>query len=343
MKKEFGKLSDGRQTYLYILKNGGLEAYISDFGATLQRLYAPDAAGKLEDVVLGFDTPEEYITKSTFFGAIIGRNSNRVKDGQFRLNGQAHQMGQNDGCNNLHSGPDFYKNRIWKVESASESSICLSLRSPDGDQGFPGNAEIKVTYTLEDQGALSISYDAICDQDTVFNMTNHTYFNLAGHDKPEKAMDMVLSMPARFFTPADSASIPTGEYRAVDGSPMDFRVPKPIGQDIGCDYDALNFQKGYDHNFEVPDGLCAILTDPVSGRSMTIMTDCPGVQFYSGNYLAGETGKDGVKYSYRSGICLETQYFPNAINQPEWKQPVTKAGTPYHSETRYIFTAASQG
>lgn len=339
MKKEFGTLSDGQQTYLYILKNGGLEAHISDFGATLQRLYVPDAAGTTADIVLGFDTPEEYIQKSTFFGAIIGRNSNRVQNGQFCLNGKSYQMGQNDGCNNLHSGPDFYKNRLWHVEHASETSICLSLNSPDGDQGFPGNAKISVTYTLDACGTLSICYDAVCDQDTVFNMTNHSFFNLAGHDRPELAMNMVLSMPARFFTPANSASIPTGECRLVDGSPMDFRTPKSIGRDIDADYDALHLQKGYDHNFEVPDGLCAVLADPVSGRCMTIMTDCPGVQFYSGNYLAGEAGKDGVRYCHRSGICLETQYFPDAVNQPDWIQPVTKAGQPYHSETRYIFSA----
>lgn len=338
MKREFGKLADGCQAYVYILKNGNLEAHVSDFGATLVRLYVPDAQGNFADIVLGFDTPEEYIKKSTFFGAIIGRNSNRVKNGQFCLNGNTYQMGVNDGCNNLHSGPDFFKNRMWTVEQVNDTSICLSLNSPDGDQGFPGNAVIKVTYTLEST-ALRISYDAVCDQDTVFNMTNHSYFNLAGHDKAEKAMEMLLSMPARFFTPADRASIPTGECRSVEGTPFDFRTPKPIGRDIAQDYDALNLQKGYDHNFEVPEGLCAVLTDPVSGRCMTIMTDCPGVQFYSGNYLAGETGKDGAVYGKRSGICLETQYFPNALNQPEWCQPITKAGTPYHSETRYIFSA----
>lgn len=342
MKREFGKLSDGRMSYLYILKKGILEAHITDFGATLQRLYVPDADGTPADIVLGFDTPEEYVKKCTFFGAVIGRNSNRVQNGQFCLNGNIYQMGINDGRNNLHSGPDFFKNRLWNVEEATETSICLSLNSPDGDQGFPGNAEIKVTYTLEDNGTLSICYDAICDQDTVFNMTNHSYFNLAGHDKPEKAMDMLLSMPARFFTPADQASIPTGECRSVEGTPMDFRTPKPIGRDISADYDALNLQKGYDHNFEVPSGLCAVLTDPSSCRSMTVMTDCPGVQFYSGNFLVGEAGKDGVRYNFRSGICLETQYFPNAMNQPAWEQPITKSGSPYHSETRYIFATCKK-
>ncbi len=338
MKREFSKLADGRVAYMYTLVGGGLEAHITDFGATLHRLYVPDADGNVADVVLGFDSPAEYKKSGTFFGTIVGRNSNRVKAGKFSLNGNSYQLGTNDGRNNLHSGPDFYKDRLWNVEQVSENSICLSLDSPDGDQGFPGNAKIRVTYTLEEGGVLHISYDAVCDQDTVFNMTNHSYFNLAGHDKPEKAMDMLLSMPARFFTAADQESIPTGECRPVDGTPMDFRTAKPIGRDINENYDALVYQNGYDHNFEVYTDPCAVLSDPVSGRCMTVVTDCPGVQFYSGNFLVGETGKDGVKYCFRGGICLETQYFPNALNCADWKQPIVKAGEAYHSETKYIFS-----
>lgn len=339
MKKEFHQLPDGSMSYLYILRGGGLEAHITDFGATLHRLYAPDRNGVMEDVVLGFETPEEYINSTTFFGTIIGRNSNRVKKGQFFLNGNAYQMGRNDGNNNLHSGPDFFKDRLWTVESVCENSICLSLHSPDGDQGFPGNADIRVTYALEDGGTLRIYYDAVCDQDTVFNMTNHSYFNLAGHNKPEKAMDMQLMLPSTHFTPADQESIPTGQLRSVAETPMDFRMPKPIGADINADYDAILYQKGYDHNFVVCANPCAVLSDPESGRSMTVITDCPGLQFYSGNFLVGETGKDGVHYCFRGGICLETQYYPNALNQPDWPQPVTKAGECYHSETKYIFSA----
>ena len=338
MKKEFSKLPDGSTAYLYTLRGGGLEAHISDFGATLHRLYVPDAKGNLADVVLGFDSPAEYMKSGTFFGTVVGRNSNRTKSGKFQLCGKTCQMGTNDGPNNLHSGPDFFKNRLWSVEQVSENAICLSLFSPDGDQGFPGNAQIRVTYALEDSGTLHISYDAICDRDTVFNMTNHSYFNLAGHDHPEKAMDMLLSMPAKFFTPADAESIPTGECRAVDGTPMDFRLPKPIGRDINDDYDALLFQKGYDHNFDASFNPCAVLTDTASGRCMSVITDCPGMQFYSGNFLMGEIGKDGVAYCYRGGICLETQYFPNALNYPHWEQPITKAGHPYHSETKYVFS-----
>lgn len=339
MRKEFGALPDGRMVYVYTIRKGGLEAHILDLGATLQRLYVPDAEGRLADVVLGFDRPEDYINSATFFGAIIGRNSNRLQLGTFTLNDNNYTMGTNDGKNNLHSGPDFFKDRIWNVEWVSDNSICLSLNSPDGDQGFPGNARICVTYTLEDNGVLVVSYDAVCDQDTVFNLTNHSYFNLAGHDHPQKAMDMLLTMPARIFTPDDAESIPTGECRPVDGTPMDFRVQKPIGRDIHADYDALILQNGYDHNYEVYTNPCAALMDKDSGRCMTVNTDCPGIQFYSGNFLKGEVGKDGVKYSFRGGICLETQYYPNALNHIEWKKPITKAGTPYHSETKFIFSA----
>lgn len=342
MKKEFAKLSDGRTAYMYILQGGGLEAHITDFGATLHRLFAPDAEGKMADVVLGFKTPAEYAASGTFFGTVVGRNSNRTKEGKFSLNGKTYQMGVNNGPNNLHSGPDYFKNRLWNVEQVSENAITLSLFSPDGDQGFPGNATIRATYALEEGGVLHISYDATCDQDTVFNLTNHSYFNLAGHEKPEKAMDMLLQMPARFFTVADAESIPTGENRPVDGSPMDFRTPKSIGRDIGSDYEPLRLQGGYDHNFDAGINPCAILTDSASGRTMTVVTDCPGVQFYSGNFLKGEIGKDGVSYCYRGGICLETQYFPNSLNEPNWPQPITKAGEPYHSETKYIFSVSKE-
>lgn len=340
MKKEFAKLTDGRTAYLYTIRGGGLEAHISDFGATLHRLYVPDAQGQMADVVLGFAAPEGYAASGTFFGTVVGRNSNRTKEGKFTLNGKTYQMGTNDGKNNLHSGPDYFKNRLWAVEQVSDSAITFSLESPDGDQGFPGNATIKATYALEEGGVLHLSYDAVCDQDTVFNMTNHSYFNLAGHDKPEKAMEMLLQMPARFFTVADAESIPTGENRPVDGSPMDFHTAKPIGRDINADYDALILQGGYDHNFDAAINPCAVLTDVESGRCMTVVTDCPGMQFYSGNFLQGEIGKDGVSYRYRSGICLETQYFPNSLNEPSWPQPITKAGEVYHSETKYIFSVA---
>lgn len=330
------KIPFGSEATMYTLTDGTVSAHITDFGATVQRLYVPDANGNLADVVLGFDKPEDYKKSGTFFGTVVGRGANRTKNGQFALNGKQYQLGINDGKNNLHSGPDFYKNRLWTVEEVTENKIRFMLESPDGDQGFPGNAVIRVTYTVEN-AALKITYDAVCDQDTVFNLTNHSYFNLAGHDKPEKAMDQVLMMPARHFTAADKESIPTGELRDVTGSPMDFRTPKAIGRDIGQDYDALKLQGGYDHNFEVWCDPCAVLSDPASGRTMTVTTDRCGVQFYSGNFLKGEIGKDGVSYCYRGGICLETQCYPDSVNHPEWEQPFVKAGEKFHSETVYTF------
>jgi len=339
MKKIFGMLRSGAQASLYTITNGSITAEISDYGATLVKLFVPDKAGKLADVVLGFDDPNEYTDSTTFFGAVVGRNANRVGNAAFCLNGREYHMQPNDnGRNNLHSGGDYYKDRLWNVAWMEANSICFTLRSPDGDQGFPGNADIWVTYALESGNVLRISYDGVCDQDTVFNLTNHSYFNMAGHDRPEKAMDQILSMPARFFNPDDAESIPTGELRSVAGTPMDFRTPKAIGADLGEDYDALKLQGGYDHNFEVFTDPCAILTDPESGRTMAISTDCPGIQFYSGNFLVGEKGKDGVSYCYRGGIALETQYYPDSVNHPEWPQPFVKAGERYHSETRYKFT-----
>lgn len=338
MKKEFGIRSDGKMAYLYTIRAGKLTAEISDHGATLVKLFVPDSKGSVADVVLGFDSPEEYTASGTFFGATVGRNANRVGKAQFSLNGRVHQLDPNDnGVNNLHSGFDPYKNRLWQVVAHTEDSISLRLDSPDGDQGFPGNAVIQVTYRLDADGGLHIVYDGICDKDTVFNMTNHTYFNLAGHDHPEKAMDQVLSMPARVFTAADELSIPTGEVRNVADTPLDFRQPKAIGRDLGESYDALQLQGGYDHNFEVFCNPCATLSDPESGRTMFVVTDRPGIQFYSGNFLEGETGKDGVSYTYRGGIALETQFWPDSVNQPEWQQPFVKAGERYHSETVYKF------
>lgn len=337
MKKPFGVRSDGIETHLYTITGSGLTAEISDHGATLVKLFVPDAEGNLADVVLGYDSPDEYTASGEFFGATVGRNANRVGGAAFMLNGQRCQLEANDNANNLHSGFDPYKNRLWQVVNHEKNTITLRLLSPDGDQGFPGNANVYVTYALEAPNTLRIIYDGICDKDTVFNMTNHSYFNLAGHDKCDRAMEQILTMPARFFTPDDADSIPTGELRPVDGTPMDFRTPKPIGRDINADYDALKLQSGYDHNWEVFTDPCAILTDPESGRSMAVSTDCPGVQFYTANFVNDEPGKGGAIYSRRSGICLETQFFPDSVNHPEWKQPITKAGKRYHSETAYKF------
>ncbi len=329
MQKSFGRLPDGREVSLYTIHDGAITAKISDLGATLVSLIVPDKRGHLADVVLGFDAPEQYVQTGTFFGAVVGRNANRIKRGSFYLNGKQVKLTANKGKNNLHSGPDYFKNRIWSVESYCENSICMRLDSPEGDQGFPGKASIYVTYTIEKGDTLRIVYDAISDKDTVFNFTNHSYFNMAGHNKPELGAQQILTMPARFYLEVDEELIPTGELKEVVGTPMDFREPKPICRDLGG-------LKGYDHTFEVFTAPCAILSDPQSGRIMAVTTDCPGMQVFTAPNLNVE-GKDGVHYGGSSGVCFETQFYPDSVNHPQWKQPITKAGERYHSETSFRF------
>lgn len=335
--KPFGKLNNGEQAYLYTIRSGNMEAAITDFGATLVSLWVPDKEGNLADVVLGFDNAGSYQTCSEFLGATVGRNANRIAKASFQLGEKSYKLESNNNGNNLHSGSNSYAFRMWKVLEHTENSLSLTLESPNGDQGFPGKAKLRVIYTLEAPGALSITYDAVCDEDTVFNMTNHSYFNLAGHENGDKALDQILSMSARVFAVADSACLPTGELRSVENTPMDFRVPKALGRDIHDEYETLRLQGGYDHNYEVFCNPCAILSDPVSGRTMSVVTDCPGIQLYTANFLDVDVGKGNACYKKFSGVCLETQYYPDAVNHPEWKQPVVKAGDRYHSQTKYIF------
>ena len=337
MKKSFGTLPGGRETFLYTIACGGITAQITDFGAALVTLNVPDKNGNIDDVVLGYDDCLGYLRDGSFLGSIVGRSANRIKGSRFCIGDKTYSLVPNEGENNLHSGPEYYHIRMWNVVAHESDSITLELISPEGDQGFPGKAQIRVTYALDTQGGLHIAYDGVCDKDTVFNLTNHSYFNLAGQNKTEKAMDQILSIPGRVFTVADNESIPTGEVRSVADTPMDFRKPKAIGQDIGEDYEPLNLQGGYDHNYEVFCNPCAQLADKESGRMMAVYTDLPGVQFYAGNFLK-ETGKGGVWYGKRSGIALETQFWPDSVNHPEWAQPFTKAGERYHTETVYRFT-----
>ena len=337
MKKDFGSLKNGAKAYLYEISCGELKACICDYGATLVQLYVPDSKGNLADVVLGFDSATEYDHNDAYLGATVGRNANRIKNGTFSIGEKTVQMPQNDNGNSLHSAPESYAFRMWNVEKHTENSICLYLHSPDGDQGLPGNADIRVTYTLESDGVLRIAYDALSDQDTIFNLINHSYFNLAGHTHTEKAIAQNLMLACERYTVSDQKLIPTGELRAVAGTPMDFRTAKPIGRDLGMDHPCIKMHKGYDHNFVISANPCAILSDAASGRSLAITTDCPGIQFYSGHSLNVEKGKDGVRYTPWSGVALETQYYPDSVNHPEWPQPICKAGHPYHSETVYRF------
>ena len=338
MKKSFGCLATGEEAYLYTISCSGLTAAVTDFGAHLVSLLVPDAQGNLADVVLGFDDAEGYRTgNGGYLGATVGRNANRIAGASFLLDDTRIRLHANEGSNSLHSGPYGFHLRFWNVERHTENSITLRLDSAKGDQGFPGNAVIRVTYSLEADRGLHIIYDAVADRDTVFNMTNHSYFNLAGHENVDAAIHQELTIPGRWFNPDDVANIPTGELRRVEGTPFDFREPKPISRDIGADYECLKLQGGYDHNFEVFCSPCAILRDPGSGRTMAVHTDCPGIQFYAGNFL-NETGKGGVHYGKRTGIALETQFYPDAVNHPEWPQPFTRADKKYHSETVYKFS-----
>ena len=329
MEKTFGYLADGREARLYTIENGRVRAEVTSFGAALVSLYVDGV-----DVCLGLDDVNAYATQGGYLGAVVGRNANRVGGAKFVMNGQTVTLPANEGTTCLHSGPDGWSHRLWEKKAHSENSLTLGIFSPDGDQGFPGNADMTVTYTIENDG-LTIAYRAVSDKDTVFNVTNHAYFNLFGQDKPERAMDQELMIPARAFCPDDAKNIPTGELRNVEGTPFDFRVFKAIGRDIGMDYEPLHLQGGYDHNFVNVGEVCAVMRNPENGLTMTVTTDLPGVQVYAGNFL-DNTGK-GIVYGKRSGVALETQYFPDAVNHPEWVQPFVKAGEVWESVTRYAF------
>ena len=330
MVKTFGKLANGQEARLYTISCGRIRSEITNYGAALVSLFVDGL-----DVCLGLDDVAGYESQGGFLGAVVGRNANRIGGAKFLLNGQEVVLPANEGPNNLHSGPDSWAFRLWDLTAHTENSLTLSLHSPHGDQGFPGNADVSVTYTIENDG-LTISYKAVSDRDTAFNLTNHAYFNLFGQDKPEKAMDQELMIPGEAFCPDDAANIPTGEVRAVEGTPFDFRSFKPIGRDIGMDYEPLHLQGGYDHNFVNNSNICAVMRNPESGLTMTVTTDLPGVQLYAGNFL-DNNGK-GVIYGKRSGVALETQFFPDSVNHPEWKQPFVQANEVFESTTRYAFT-----
>ena len=336
--ENFGTLPSGINATLYTISCGRLQAAVTDYGANLVSLYVPDQYGNIQDVVLGYDDCNGYRTANgACLGATVGRNANRIAGSAFPWGDMTIRMKSNEGKNNLHSGPDYFFQRMWKLVQHTPNTVTLELESPAGDQGFPGNATIRVTYSLETDRALHIRYEAVSDRDTVFNMTNHSYFNLAGHDQLDRAIDQILIIPGRFFNPDDAENIPTGELRSVSETPMDFRAPKAISQDINMDYEPLKLQGGYDHNWEVFCNPCAILSDPVSGREMAVSTDCPGIQFYAGNFL-DEIGKGGIHYTKRTGVALETQFYPDSLHHPHWPQPITKAGERYYSETIYKFS-----
>ena len=345
---DFGTCDDGKTAKLFTLTNSNnITATLTNFGAVLISLFVPDKNGNLSDVVLGFDTLEKYSTNNIcYFGSTVGRNSNRIKDAKFILNGTTYNLDKNErDKNNLHSGYKPYNKRLWDYTvDDSNNSVCFSLVSPDGDQGFPGDFNISVTYTLTNDNEVKIDYTGNCNKDTVANMTNHSYFNLAGHNSGT-AMDQDLYINSNKFIEVDNESIPTGNFIDVENTPLDFRNSKKLSRDINADYEQLKLTGGFDHSFVInktSDGIekVATLHDDNSGRTMDVYTDCVAVQFYAGNFIEKNTiaGKDNCMYKNRSGICLETGFLPNSINQSNFKSPVLKAGDTYKSTTIYKFS-----
>lgn len=341
-KRKFGKNKATKETNLYIFENAnGMKMEVTDLGATLVRLLVPDKKGVLRDVVLGYDGAWEYENGSgTFFGATVGRNANRIGKAEIVINGARYELDKNDGDNNLHSGLDFYSFRVWDVKNMDENSITFYLNSPHMDQGYPGEVQIDVTYTLTEDNQVRIDYLAVPEEDTIINLTNHSYFNLDGHDSGN-VLAQQMWIDADSYTETDACSIPTGKVLQVENTPMDFRQKKAIGAEIDTEYEAVILGRGYDHNWCLNNGgklaKVAELTSEESGITMEVYTDLPGVQIYTANYVENETGKDGVVYEKRQGVCFETQYYPDALHHENFQSPVFGKEKLYRTTTAFKF------
>lgn len=341
-KSEFGKLEDGTVVDLYTLTNeGGLVAKVMTYGATLTELHVPDRDGKLGDVVLGFDNLEQYLQGHPYFGSTVGRVANRIAGGRFTLQGKQYKLALNNGPNHLHGGLKAFDKVVWKAKPVRRSdgpSVQFSYRSPDGEEGYPGNLDVTVTYTLTNKNALRIDYTAKTDRATPVNLTNHAYFNLAGRGD---VLGHEVMLAADRYVAVDPTLIPTGELKPVRGTPMEFTRPRPIGAriaQVGGD------PNGYDHCYVLKSGgkrfdLAARVYEPTTGRVMTMYTSEPGVQFYTGNFLDGSlTGKGGVVYRKHAGFCLEAGSFPDAVNQPKFPSIILRPGETYRQRTEYVFS-----
>ena len=345
----FGKTKEGEEIWRYVLTNNrGMETSVISYGAALASLRLPDRDGKMADVVLGYDTLEGYEQDKSYFGATIGRYGNRIARAQFTLDGSVFHLPTNDGPNCLHGGTRGFNKRVWTGADRSRSDALVlefNYTSQDGEEGFPGRLQVKVTYTLPlESDELQVEYWATTDKDTVVNLTNHSYFNLSGAMSRE-ILDHRLLLHASKFTPVDAHLIPTGELLSVQGSPFDFRSPTAIGARIDQENEQLKFGRGYDHNWVLEgfagSGLqpAAEVFEPGSGRVLEVLTTEPGIQFYSGNFLDGTArGKDETRYAHRTGFCLETQHFPDSPNHPNFPSTVLKAGQSYRSSTVFRFS-----
>lgn len=345
-KASFGKTKDGKSVEIYTLTNTrGSEAAIITYGGAVVSLKVPEKNGKLGDVVLGFDSITDYERHTAFFGALIGRYGNRIAKGKFTLDGHEYTLATNNGENHLHGGVRGFDKVVWTAKPSTDAKAAhleLSYLSVDGEEGYPGNLNVKVVYSLTEDNKLSIVYSATTDKATVVNLTHHSYFNLAGSGD---ILDHRLTLFANQYTPTDKGSIPTGELAAVAGTPFDFTKETAIGSRIGQENEQLAFGHGYDHNWVLARKgsgleLAARVFDPVSGRVMEVLTTEPGIQFYSGNFLDGSIpGKGGKQYPFRSGFCLETQHFPDSPNHSNFPSTVLKPGQRYSQTTVYAFSA----
>jgi aldose 1-epimerase len=344
---DFGKTRDAVAVSVYTLTNkNGLTARIINYGGIVVSLMAPDRNGKMADVVLGFDSLNGYLQNpGPFFGALIGRYGNRIGHARFTLDGRVYQLDRNDGENSLHGGARGFDKHIWTPRELTDGGIELTYLSADGEEGYPGNLRATVTYHLTDANELRIDYAASTDKDTVVNLTNHSYFNLKGAGTGD-VLDHRLMLNADRFTPVDASLIPTGELRAVAGSPFDFRSGATIGSRIEANDEQLKIGKGYDHNWVLNRGsdglmLAARVEEPSTGRILEVFTTQPGVQFYTGNFLDGTIkGKGSKVYGRRSGFCLETQHFPDSPNKPAFPTTELKPGQKYQSTTVFRFAAS---
>lgn len=339
----FGHLPDGRAATLYVLANShGMVARITDFGGIITQIHTPDRDGVMADVVLGFDSVAPYAADSPYFGALIGRYGNRIRNGRFAIDGKAYQLAVNDGLNHLHGGHVGLHKVLWQARPYSKPGVAglsLTYRSPDGDQGYPGTLDMTVDYELNDNNALRVAFHAVTDQPTPVNLTQHSYFNLAGGGD---ILGHELMLCADAYTPVDSTLVPTGAIAQVAGTPFDFRVPRRIGERIGEHCEQLRHGSGYDHNFVLAKpaaavALAARLRDPASGRVMDLHTAEPGVQFYSGNFLDGSLEGKGRRYGHRSGLCLEPQHFPDSPNQPSFPNTILRPGQEYATVSVFSF------
>ena len=340
----YGDMPDSTPVYKVTLKNGqGIEADVISYGGIITRLETPDANGKSGNIVLGMDNLQDYVDANPYFGAIIGRYGNRIANGKFTLNGTEYQLATNDGDNHLHGGVQGFDKKVWQMEpfvTKTSAGVTLTLISPDGDQGYPGTLNTQVTYTLTSDNKLDMAFMATTDKPTIVNLTQHTYFNLQGEGS---ILDHVLQINGDTYTPVDEGLIPTGEVKSVKGTPFDFTQPKAMGKDIDTDNTQLSRGQGYDHNFVIKDSPdselveAANVYEPDTGRTLTVLTEEPAVQFYSGNFLDGNTKQSGMVHNKRSAFCLEPQHNPDSPNQPDFASTTLNPGEVYSTRIVYAF------